>query len=440
MTCTTAAPTPTNTATALLPRPQSLVPPSQLPPLPPAPPLPHHQFPSPVPSPSSSVPPTPAPSPTPPPLNYLGTVLDEVTADFTASGGIVSLYIQDLATGETLTRDPAIAFAGTSLVKIPILVEAYRVMDGEPNDYHTQLITETTALSGNYTANLLLALVSGSDDPYRGSDVVTENLRRLGLYNTFIAAPYDSIPRPGRPTTYVTPANTRLDINTRPDPNMQTTADDLGHLLGWLYTCANGRPTPLDSYAEGVTADDCTAVLQMMTLNVIESSSRRVCPLACPSPISTAGLGIRMGMRPLYLPRNGRMSLSSFCTAPNGWNGGKAHRSSPKYPASPTPTSPTQRGRTQPILLPRPRSNPRPPPRLLAPCAIVTNTVGYWPTPGALPLTGAEIAILPGKGSVVELLDSEPGPNPLDGTAWGVVRSALGEEGWVGEAYLLLGD
>ncbi len=312
-------------------------------------------------------------------------------------------------------------------------------MDGEPNDYHTQLITETTALSGNYTANLLLALVSGSDDPYRGSDVVTENLRRLGLYNTFIAAPYDSIPRPGRPTTYVTPANTRLDINTRPDPNMQTTADDLGHLLGWLYTCANGRPTPLDSYAEGVTADDCTAVLQMMTLNVIESLIEEGVPAGVPIAHKHGWIGDTHGdAAVVFAPQRPYVLVVILHRPRMAGMGGKlaAHRRNiPPHLRPLHQPSGGVCGRFYPLG----RGANRPtPPRLLALRAIVTNrSAGIGLRLRQAP-NGAEIAILP-EGSVVELLDSEPTLTP-DGTAWRQVRSVLGEEGCVGEAYLLLGD
>ena len=394
---------------------------------------------SPTPSPTAppTQTPTPTPSPTPPPLSYLGTLIDEATAPFERAGGIVSLYVQDVTTGEMLTRDPAIAFAGTSLVKIPILLEAYRVLDGEPNAYHTQLITETTSLSGNYTANLLLGIVSGDNDPYRGSDVVTENLRRLGLYNTFIAAPYDSIPRPGRPTTYVTPANTRLDVNTRPDPNMQTTAEDLGRLLGWIYGCAKGQPTPLDSYAQGVTAEDCTAVLQMMTLNVIESLIEEGVPAGVPIAHKHGWIGDTHGdaavvfapQRPyvlvVILHRAGwlewaesspliaeisRLTYAHF-TEPNGL-----------YAADFTPA---------------PHLEPTASPTPAGPRAIVVNTAGIGlrlrQAPG-----GAEITILP-EGSVVELLDEEP-TETADGLAWRQVRSVLGEVGWVGADYLLLGE
>ena len=58
----------------------------------------------------------------------------------------------------------------------------------------------------------------------------------LGLENTFIAVPYEE----DIPGTYSTPANQRTDINTLPDPKMQTTPKDIGTLLEMIYQCAAG--------------------------------------------------------------------------------------------------------------------------------------------------------------------------------------------------------
>lgn len=392
--------------------------------------------------PPTAVPPTliptatvPPPTAVPPSLAYLGAAIDAATADFRASGGVVSLYVQDLTTSETLTRDPDIALAGMSLVKIPILLETYRVLDGEPNSYHTQLITETAALSGNYTANLLLALVSGGDDPYLGTDTVTANLRRMGLYNTFIAAPYDSEQRPGRPTTYVTPANTRLDINTRPDPNMQTTVGDLGQLLGWIYACANGRPSPLDTYAVGLTADDCTQLLQMMSLNRIDSLIESGVPSQVPIAHKHGWIGDTHGDAAVVFAPNHPYVLTIILYRP-GWL--EWAESSPLiaevsrlvYTHFNDPTAAYPADFVPPVTTAVPPTATPSGPR-----AIIINTAGIGLRLRQQP-AGAEIAILP-EGSVVELLDTAATLTP-DGTAWRQVRSVQGETGWVGADYLLI--
>ena len=74
-------------------------------------------------------------------------------------------------------------------------------------------------------------------DPLRGPLKVTEDMRALGLENTFLAG-YFYI---GAPLLYrfETPANQRQDISTEPDPYSQTTPDEIGMLLQDIYLCAN---------------------------------------------------------------------------------------------------------------------------------------------------------------------------------------------------------
>lgn len=384
---------------------------------------------------SSTATATTAPTRAPADLRYLGAVIDETTAEFVSSGGLVSLYIQDLQTGEEMVRDPDIAFAGMSLVKIPILMETYRVLEEPPNIYYTQLITQTAALSGNYTANLLLGVISGTGDPYNGTDVITNAMRQLNLYNTFIAAPYDSVPRPGRPTTFLTPANTRLDINTRPDPNMQTTSRDLGQLLGWLYACATAQPSPLDSYAEGLTTADCEELLQMMTLNDIDSLIEAGVPATVPIAHKHGWIGDTHGDAAIVFSPAGAYVLVVILHRPEWleWEESSPliaeisrltyeHFNNPEaYPAD--------------MVLPESEnSTPTATPAL--PRAIVTGTAGIGlrlrTSPG-----GGEISILP-EGSVVLLLDEAP--TDVNGVAWRKVRSSVGEEGWVGADYLITAE
>lgn len=362
-------------------------------------------------------------------------MIDEATRDFVSSGGLVSLYVQDLQTGDILVRDPDVAVAGMSLVKIPIMVETYRVLDGEPNVYHTKLLTETAELSGNYSANLLLGLVSGDDDPYNGTDAVTASLRQWGLYNTFLAAPYDSIPREGRPVTFVTPANSRLDVTTNPDPNMQTTARDLGQLLSWVYACAQGDvDTPLSTYAAGLTGGDCTAVLNLMTRNNIDSLIEAGVPDSVPIAHKHGWIGDTHGDAGVVFAPGGAYVVVMLLHKPEWleWDESSplmAEMSRLAYvhftdPASLYPPD---------FALPEPTAvSATATPDL--PSAIVTGTQGIGlrlrQTPG-----GTEIAILP-EGSVVRLATDEA-PREVNGTTWRKVQTATGETGWVGADYLI---
>ena len=146
--------------------------------------------------------------------------------------------------------EPDIAFAGMSVMKIPIMMELYRsVIDGQPDVETTKLLTETLGLSGNFTANLLLRLVGGGaiGNEWQGADKVTQTLRALGLENTFMATPYDT---EALPRTYSTPANSRKDYTTLPDQHMQTTAKDIGLILSGSCNAAKAaarclQPIPI---------------------------------------------------------------------------------------------------------------------------------------------------------------------------------------------------
>jgi beta-lactamase class A len=202
--------------------------------------------------------------PDPPSMALLEEMIEARLAGFPGLGGV---FIRHMATGDTVWSDADVAFAGMSILKIAILEETYRVLEGEPEPATARLISETATLSGNYTANLLLRIVGGGDS-FRGVRVLTESMRNLGLANTFMASPYDveEIPAP-----IVTPANSRTDKSTDPDLHMQTTAEDMGLLMEMIYHCAHGGGNLLAAYHDQLTAGECQAILDVMAHNKVGS-------------------------------------------------------------------------------------------------------------------------------------------------------------------------
>jgi beta-lactamase class A len=185
-----------------------------------------------------------------------------------AFSGMGSVFILDLETGEEISINADVALSGLSVLKIAIFVEAYRVLDVPLNPYQEELFHNTAVLSSNYDANLLLHVVAGENNTYRGADILTESMRRLGLVNTFMAVPYDAPAVAHRQSTYTTPANSRSDISTRPDPARQTTAEEIGTLLSMIYYCAYGEGGTLQAIYPGeVTAEECQAIIEVMRLN-----------------------------------------------------------------------------------------------------------------------------------------------------------------------------
>ncbi len=197
------------------------------------------------------------------------------TIDITGYDGLAGVYLLDLASGQELhflyqqgvelTPDPDVAFTAASIVKIPIMVSAYRRLDGDSNQEATRLITEMIEKSGNDPADWLMEQII---DPFRGPLAVTEDMRAIGLDNTFLAGHF----RLGSPllAQISTPANTRPDVDTDPDLYNQTTLTDIGMLLTDIYQCANFNGGALVAvFPNQITQAECQEMITFLTLNRI---------------------------------------------------------------------------------------------------------------------------------------------------------------------------
>jgi beta-lactamase class A len=182
--------------------------------------------------------------------------------------GIASVYLHHIPTGEEIAINADVAYAGMSTMKIAILTELYRKLNLPPGVETTKLITETTSLSGNFTANLLLGIIDDGS-PDAGVRILNDSLRKLGIKNTFMATPYDR--KQVTPPRIVTEANSRTDLNTRPDPYMQTTPRDMGTVLQMLVECSQGGGTLLAAYPGQYTASECQQALDFLALNEVKA-------------------------------------------------------------------------------------------------------------------------------------------------------------------------
>ncbi|MFZ5819234.1 MAG: serine hydrolase [Chloroflexota bacterium] len=157
--------------------------------------------------------------------------------------GLTSLYLLDLQTGQEihfilnqgqeLETEPDVAITASSTIKIPILVSIMIKNGLKPLDERTAgMITNMIKKSENPPSDALMAEL----DVTRGPLVVTEDMKKIGLTNTFLAGFFEfGSPLLARITT---PANQRLDVYTDPDLYNQTTASDMGMLLADIYQCA----------------------------------------------------------------------------------------------------------------------------------------------------------------------------------------------------------
>jgi len=210
--------------------------------------------------------------PSPPSITVLETLLKQ-NIDVADLDGLVVMYMLDLRNGNEMhfsyfrnadfSSDPDIAFTAASIIKIGIMTSFYRYHD-EPLDpeieaWMLSMMTE----SENGPADWLMEEL----DEELGPLVMTETLQDLGLENTFLAGYF----YPGAPLLqiYQTPANRRPDINTFPDIYNQTTASEIGTLLGDIYTCSQGEGTLIAVFPELITADECRSMLNYLSGNNI---------------------------------------------------------------------------------------------------------------------------------------------------------------------------
>jgi beta-lactamase class A len=177
----------------------------------------------------------PAPEPS---SNILAVALQTSLADFTDTGGISGIYARDLQTGQEMCINCDVAYAGLSILKIGIGLKLYAIQEDRLTPEQEDLIDGMLIESDNASANLILAEI-GAGNPYTGALMVTDFFWSLGLQNTFLAVPYDLKEGIAEPDI-VTPANSRPEPFTDPDPYIQTTPKDMGLLLEGLYHCTKG--------------------------------------------------------------------------------------------------------------------------------------------------------------------------------------------------------
>ncbi len=185
------------------------------------------------------------------------------------SSRLGALFLMDLKTGQALTFDNRIAFSGMSLNKIAILAALFSKLNGPPDGEEANIIAESLICSDNGSTNKLLGII-GDGDPWTGARYVTAFMQRLGLEDTFIAAPYGPDPRI-TPEPVSAPVTNADQKSAEPDLYNQATVSDLGQLLGSMYQCAYNDSGPLLSppFVNEYTQRECRMMLHIMSYNKI---------------------------------------------------------------------------------------------------------------------------------------------------------------------------
>ncbi len=216
-------------------------------------------------------------APSRPTIANLGILLQQ-TINLAGYDGVFGLYMLDLQTGQeihfamdkgnTIPTEPDVAFTASSTIKIPIML-SYYIKNGPAalDDRTNQLIQNMIRKSENPPADSLMQRLNAFDGPL----IVTEDLRKIGLENTFIAGffcdPYNPCPLLER---FSTPANQRIDVFTDPDPYNQTTTSDMGMLLADIYQCATtGGGALVAAFPGQITKDICQQMINFLAMDKI---------------------------------------------------------------------------------------------------------------------------------------------------------------------------
>jgi beta-lactamase class A len=192
--------------------------------------------------------------------------------------GVMGVYLQDLQNGqeihfamdrgELISVNPDIAFTASSTVKIPIMV-SYFIKYGSDalSEQSSTLIMDMIRKSENPPADRLME----SLDALRGPLIVTEDMRKIGLENTFLAGFFCSAEFPCPLLEKIeTPANQRTDVVTDPDSFNQTTPSDIGMLLSDIYQCAEtGGGALMAAFPDKLTSEICQQMITFLASDKI---------------------------------------------------------------------------------------------------------------------------------------------------------------------------
>ncbi len=191
----------------------------------------------------------------------------------TTSGfeGTIGVYMLDLQNGQDIhfglnqgndvSVEPTdMSFTASSTMKIPILV-AYFVAHGTgPVDpsVNTKILNMI-----HKSDNVAADDVTSELDATTGPLVVTQDMKKLGLDDTFIAGFfYDGAPLLQK---FSTPANQRTDVSNDPDVYNQTTPSDMGMLLEDIYQCAdNGGGALVAAFPGKINQNVCKQIINYL--------------------------------------------------------------------------------------------------------------------------------------------------------------------------------
>lgn len=187
----------------------------------------------------------------------------------------VSVVVIDLNSGDEMSINPDVAYAGMSTIKIPIMLNIFGHLNFAIPDDYKWLMGASILCSANDASNFLIQL--SASDMGTGLTAVTNTAQTLGAKNTFLSAPL-FVGAQVKPFSIQSPKTSpNPNFNTKPDPWNQTTAEDMAVMLEELYDCSEYNSGLHAAYPESTakpgnlifTQTKCKQMIELLSGNII---------------------------------------------------------------------------------------------------------------------------------------------------------------------------
>lgn len=177
---------------------------------------------------------------------------------FTDSGNVAGVYVKDLQSGQELSLNADSAFSAKGWLRLGVALAG--LADGRPEVSSAQFLREVLVSANDTRLNELIKQI-GNGDLTAGVQNINAALKKMGLASTFMAQPFGAT---GRVNAIVTPGNSKTDVQTNPDPNMQSTPAEVGLMLEMLNQCSKtGGPLRI-AYPGKFSQTQCADALRAL--------------------------------------------------------------------------------------------------------------------------------------------------------------------------------
>jgi hypothetical protein len=208
----------------------------------------------------------------PPPPITPALLIPPLEARLAQFPGVTSIMVKNLDTDKAIYESNTdYVLSGMSIVKIGIMVEVYRHFRGEVDEQtHQDLVDMLGSESCNPCANRLLAAVGGGS-AYDGAAKVTSTMRRLGLSNFYLCAPFRLVELWRDEGQVVWTVNDSLwfvqSEVPRYDRCVRATPREMADLVEMIHQCTQDEGLLHDAYPNIFSPRTCEEMVDIMAAN-----------------------------------------------------------------------------------------------------------------------------------------------------------------------------